>query len=53
MTNEEMQRTMEFVVEQQAQFAANIQRLQKDRIQDTPRHSRLEDSGISQARGEH
>ena len=42
MTNEEMQRTMEFIVEQQAQFAANIQRLQEERIRDTPRITILE-----------
>ncbi len=34
MTNEEMERTMEFITEQQAQFAANIQRLQEERIHD-------------------
>ena len=44
MTNEEMQRNMEFIVEQQAQFAANIQRLQEERIRDTPRITRLEES---------
>ena len=44
MTNEEMQRTMEFIVEQQAQFAANIQRLQEERIRDNPRLTRLEES---------
>lgn len=44
MTNEDMQRTMEFIVEQQAQFAANIQRLQEERIRDTPRITRLEES---------
>ena len=44
MTNEEMQRTMEFIVEQQAQFAANIQRLQEERIRDNPRITRLEES---------
>jgi len=44
MTNEEMHRTMEFIVEQQAQFAANIQRLQEERIRDNPRLTRLEES---------
>lgn len=44
MTNEEMQRTMEFIVQQQAQFAANIQRLQEERLSDRPRLSRLEQS---------
>ena len=31
MTNEEMHRTMEFITEQQALFAASIQRLQEER----------------------
>jgi chromosome segregation ATPase len=44
MTNEEMHRTMEFIIEQQAQFAANIQRLQEERIRDNPRLTRLEES---------
>ena len=44
MTNDDMQRTMEFIVEQQARFAANIQRLQEERIRDTPRIARLEKS---------
>jgi hypothetical protein len=39
-----MQRAMEFIVGQQAQFAANIQRLEEERIRDTPRLARLEDS---------
>ena len=44
MNNEEIQRTMEFILAQQAQFAANIQQLQEERIRDTPRFTRLEDS---------
>ena len=44
MTNEEMQKTMEFILEQQAQFAVNIQRLQEERHRDHPRLARLEDS---------
>ena len=44
MTNEEIQRTMEFILGQQAQFAANIQLLQEERIRDTPRLTRLEES---------
>jgi len=44
MTNEERHRTMEFIIVQQAQFAANIQRLQEERIQDNPRLTRLEES---------
>ena len=44
MTNEEMQKTMEFILEQQAQFAVNIQRLQEERLRDHPRLTRLEES---------
>src|SRR3954463_14563936 len=44
MTNEEMQKTMEFILEQQAQFAANIQKLQEERMRDNSRIKRLEES---------
>ena len=44
MTNKEIQQTMEFILEHQAQFAANIQRLQEERIRDNPRLTRLEES---------
>jgi hypothetical protein len=51
MTNDELRKTMEFIVEQQAHFAANIQRLQEEhqRLQeehqrDRPRLARLEES---------
>lgn len=44
MTDEEIRKTMEFILEQQAQFAANIQRLQEDRVRDNPRLTRLEES---------
>ena len=44
MTNEEIQRTMEFILGQQAQFAANIQLFQEERIRDSPRLTRLEES---------
>jgi hypothetical protein len=44
MTNEEIQKTMGFIVEQQAQFAVNIQRLQEERLHDRPRLTRLEES---------
>ncbi len=44
MTNEEIQKTMEFILEQQAQFATNIQRLQEERLRDSPRLARLEES---------
>jgi hypothetical protein len=44
MTNDEIQRTMEFILVQQAQFAANIQQLQEERRRDNPRLVRLEES---------
>jgi DNA repair exonuclease SbcCD ATPase subunit len=44
MTNEEIQKTMEFILEQQARFAVNIQRLLEDRLRDNPRFTRLEES---------
>ena len=51
MTNEDRQRTMEFILEQQAQFAVNIQRLEEslqrseeERVRDRPRLARLEES---------
>ena len=44
MTNEEIQRTMEFILERQAQFETNIQRLQEERLNDGPRLNRLEES---------
>jgi hypothetical protein len=44
MNNEEIQKTMEFILEQQAQFAANIQKLQEERMRDESRLKRLEES---------
>lgn len=51
MTDEEMRRTMEFILEQQAQFAAIIQKLEEgfqrreeERARDQPRLKRLEES---------
>ena len=44
MTNAEMQKTIEFILEQQAQFAANIQKLQEERMRDGSRIKRLEES---------
>lgn len=51
MTEEQMQRKMEFIVEQQAQFAVSIQwfeehlkHLEEERIRDRPRLARLEQS---------
>jgi len=44
VTNEHMRRTMEFIVEQQAQMAAHLQQLEEERIRDRPRMARLEQS---------
>ena len=44
MTNEEMQKTMEFILGQQAQFSINVQRLQEQQLRDAPRLTHLEDS---------
>jgi ATP:corrinoid adenosyltransferase len=51
MTNEEMEKTMQFILEQQAQFTANFQRIEgareKDeeaRKKDSARITRLEES---------
>lgn len=51
MTNEELEKTMQFIVEQQAQFAANFQRLEEAfqksenaRERDSARTTRLEES---------
>lgn len=44
MTHNEMQKTIEFILQQQAQFAVNMQRLQEEQLRDRPRLARLEDS---------
>jgi polyribonucleotide nucleotidyltransferase len=44
MTNEEMQSAMQFILEQQAHFAANIQKLQEEHLRADERFARLEDS---------
>jgi hypothetical protein len=44
MTNEEIQKTMGFILEQQAQFATNIQKFQEERMRDDSRIKRLEES---------
>jgi hypothetical protein len=51
MTNEELQKTMQFIVEQQAQFTANFQRMEEAfqksenaREKDSARTTRLEES---------
>ena len=42
MNNEEMQRNMEFIVSQQAQFAADIQELKAAQVQAEARMTRIE-----------
>jgi len=42
MTNEEMQRKMEFIVEQQAQFAVNLQKLEEMQVRAAERTGELE-----------
>ena len=42
MIGDEMERTMQFILEQQAQFMANIQIPQEQRVRDGERLSRLE-----------
>jgi phage shock protein A len=42
MTNEEMQSTMQFILEQQAQFSANMQRLEETDERASKRIDRLE-----------
>lgn len=44
MTNEEIQRTMEFILGQQAQFASNFQRQEEERVRDSARIKRLEEA---------
>jgi len=42
MTGDEMERTMQFILEQQAQFTVNIQTLQEERARDAERLARVE-----------
>src|ERR1041384_1395967 len=42
MTNEEMQKLMQFILDQQAQFAVNIQKLEEAQAKSDERISRLE-----------
>ena len=44
MTNEDRQRTMDFILQQQAKTAASIQRLEEERIRDQPRQAELQKS---------
>ena len=42
--NENIRRNMEFIVEQQARFAARLERLEEERIRDQPRQAELQKS---------
>ena len=42
MTPEEMQRAFDFIIERQARFAANMDRLEEERKKDQPRLARVE-----------
>ena len=44
MTNEDMRRNMEFIVEHQARFAAHLEQLEEERVRDRPRLASLEKS---------
>jgi hypothetical protein len=44
MTDDERQRTMDFIVAQQAKMAIHLDRLEEERIHDRPRLVRLEES---------
>jgi hypothetical protein len=46
MTPEERQRTMDFILQQQAQFSADIQREREERLAYRPRIARVEDCVI-------
>jgi len=47
MTNEEMQRKMEFIVEQQAQFAVNMQKLEETLTRAEARTGELEGAMVT------
>jgi len=47
MNNDEMQRNMEFIVSQQAQFAADIQKLQEAHVQAEARITRIEGAVVT------
>ena len=44
MSNEEIERTMQFILEQQTQFASNLQKTEEARQKDSSRVRRLEES---------
>lgn len=47
MTNEEMQKTMEFIVEQQAQFVVNMQKLEETQARSEERVGELEGAMVT------
>jgi ABC-type transporter Mla subunit MlaD len=47
MNNEEMQRNMEFIVSQQAQFAADIQKLGEAQVEAEARMTRIEGAMVA------
>jgi hypothetical protein len=49
MTNEEMQRTMQFIVEQQAQFAADMQKIKEAQVFNEQRFEHLSNAMLELA----
>ena len=47
MTNEEMQKTMQFILEQQAQFAVNMQKLEESQTKAEARITQIEGAIVS------
>ena len=52
MTNEEMQRTMQFIVEQQAQFVADMQQLRETQVFNEQRFEHLSNAMLELAEAE-
>lgn len=46
MTNEELQRMMEFIIQQQAQFSANMQMLSESQVKADGRITKLEEAQL-------
>ena len=44
MTNEDRQRTMDFILQQQARFAAHLEQLEEERIRERPLQAELKKS---------
>ena len=47
MTNKEMQKTMQFILEQQAQFVVNIQKLEEEQTKAAARMTQIEGAVVS------